>query len=178
MAVVAPHDADARRALPGWVVMPDRIVIGNSSPLAPWMVMIRTAWSSVSGSSGSWTRALSAPLQLGPFDERPQVATAGVVERARLVDQEAKPAPHLGGPRVAEGERASPGARASESFEQSRSGASHQRSSHSPSEVGHGAPATGWSTGDRVGWWRGAGSQRPPACVVGEQVDVGAGVQR
>ena len=42
------------------VVMPDTIVIGNSRPFAPWMVRMRTASSSVSGSTVSTTRAPSA----------------------------------------------------------------------------------------------------------------------
>ena len=41
------------------VVSPDSTVIGNSRPFAPCIVMMRTAWSSDSGSSGSWTRAMS-----------------------------------------------------------------------------------------------------------------------
>ena len=40
--------------------MPDTIVIGNSRPFAAWMVMMRTASSSVSGSTASATRAPSA----------------------------------------------------------------------------------------------------------------------
>ncbi len=42
-----------------WLVMPDTIVMGNCRPFAPWMVMMLTASSSVSGSTVSATRALS-----------------------------------------------------------------------------------------------------------------------
>ena len=41
-----------------WVVMPDRIVIGNSRPFEPWIVWMLSAASSVSGNSGSCTRAM------------------------------------------------------------------------------------------------------------------------
>ena len=41
-------------------VMPDRITIGNSSPLAAWIVITRTASASVSGSTASATRNLLA----------------------------------------------------------------------------------------------------------------------
>ena len=44
----------------GAVDMPETIVIGNSSPLALWIVMMRTASSSVSGRIDSATRAPSA----------------------------------------------------------------------------------------------------------------------
>ena len=43
------------------VVIPASTVIGNSRPFEPWMVMIRTLSSSVSGNTVSDTRALSAP---------------------------------------------------------------------------------------------------------------------
>ena len=49
----------ARAVRCGTVDMPDTIVIGNSRPLAAWMVMMRTASSSVSGRTASATRAPS-----------------------------------------------------------------------------------------------------------------------
>ena len=44
----------------GRVDMPDTIVTGNSRPFAAWTVMMRTASSSVSGSTASDTRLPSA----------------------------------------------------------------------------------------------------------------------
>ena len=49
-----------RRLGCGTVLSPETMVIGNSRPLAAWMVMIRTASSSVSGRIASSTRAPSA----------------------------------------------------------------------------------------------------------------------
>ena len=53
----------ARRGSPvcAAVVVPEQITIGNSRPLAPWIVRMRTASSSVSGSTASTTRAPSVP---------------------------------------------------------------------------------------------------------------------
>ena len=66
------HDLGRRAAgRCGPVDMPDTIVIGNSRPLAAWIVMIRTASSSVSGSTASATRAPSARLL-----RRPSAGTA------------------------------------------------------------------------------------------------------
>ena len=75
-------------------------------------------------------RAVGA-LQLGPLEERPQAAAAGLLERAGLVDEEPQPAPHLGRPRVAEGRAGTPAARAASRSSRRRRARSHHRSRHS-----------------------------------------------
>ena len=82
--------------------MPDTIVIGNSRPFAPWMVRIRTASSSVSGSTVSTTRAPSALWRSAqrrksrkPPPARLPGGSGRLREGARLVDHEPDPAPQV-----------------------------------------------------------------------------------
>ena len=56
--------------------MPDTIVIGNSRPFAPWMVRMRTASSSVSGSTVSTTPCALGALEVGPAQEVARSAAA------------------------------------------------------------------------------------------------------
>ena len=58
------HLHRSRFARSPWCVVPEHTTIGNSRPLAPWIVMMRTASSSVSGSTVSTTRAPSVPCSV------------------------------------------------------------------------------------------------------------------
>ena len=84
-----------RRPPWGWVVSPATITIGNSRPLAAWMVMMRTAsWSGL-GQHGLGDPDAVGGLAVGPRQVVAQGAATGLPPHPGLVDEVAQPAPHV-----------------------------------------------------------------------------------
>ena len=129
--------------------MPDTIVIGNSRPLAPWMVRMRTASSSVSGSTVSTTRAPSLPWRSAQARKSRRLPPSASENGAGLVDHEAHAPPQVARSAVGEADLEH-APLAHDAVEQLAGRRASRRASCHPASARIASP-TGWSGGSDSG---------------------------